>query len=110
MAGLGEEFAPLSGVLQKKYFALSSANTFFFSLFPGWLLALGFCFENSNLGVANASESSEVLLKLEGKKNSLERALRGSVIINIYLSPDIIFVKKFTQPQFLAPKIYAKKA
>ena len=23
---------------------------------------------------------------------------------------DIIFVKKFTQPQFLAPKIYAKKA
>ena len=103
MAGLGEEFAPLSGVLQKKYFALSSANpTFFFyfyisgvlqiyfsfSLFPGWLFALGFCFENSNLGVANASESSEVLLKLEGKKNSLEGALRGSAImINIYLSP-----------------------
>ena len=104
MAGLGEEFAPLSGVLKKKYFALSSPNpTFFlfyfyisgvlqihfsFSLFPGWLFALGFCFENSNLGVANASESSEVLLKLEGKKNSLEGALRGSaIIINICLSP-----------------------
>ena len=26
------------------------------------------------------------------------------------LGSDIIFVKKFTQPQFLAPKIYAKKA
>ena len=52
----------------------------------------------------------EALLRKNNRSPAFQKYSIRSTSFCLCIRPDMIFVNKFTQPQFLAQKIYAKKS